>query len=220
MKRSIYLVLTALTLAGLSACNSYNYYTAGLNRTNMSGYHSFAWMPANSDMKGVINNDESDAKIKDAATNALQAKGLTLQTHQPDLIIVYTATVGRGSRTNYYSAYPGFYGGWGWGAGWGWGSRWGWGGWARPGYYWGGDPFLYYGGITYAEQEHYKEGTLIIDLIDTRTKKVVWRGFGVGEVHHNPQKNIDDIPKVVSGIIDQLNVTPHTTVYRTRTMSS
>lgn len=221
MKRSIYLALVVLTLAGLSACNSYNYYTAGLNRTDMSSYHSFAWMPMNNEgRKGMKNNDEADAKIKDAATNALEAKGLTLQTHHPDLIVVYTATVGRGTRTNYYSAYPGFYGGWGWGAGWGWGSRWGWGGWARPGYYWGGDPFMYYGGLTYADQEHYKEGTLIIDLIDTRTRKVVWRGFGVGEVHHNPQKNIDDIPKVVSGIIDQLNVAPHTTMYRTRTMSS
>jgi len=221
MKKLIYLSLMIFTLAGLSACNSYNYYTAGLNRTNMSGYHSFAWMPANHDPnRKVKNNDEADAKIKDAATNALQAKGLTLQTHRPDLIVVYTATVGRGTRTDYYSAYPGFYGGWGWGAGWGWGSRWGWGGWARPGYYAWGDPFLYYGGLTYAEQETYKEGTLIIDLIDTRTKKVVWRGYGVGEVHHNPQKNIDDIPKVVSGIIDQLNMTPHTTTYRTRTMSS
>jgi len=220
MKRSIYLALIVLTLVGLSACDSYNYYTAGLNRTNMSGYHTFAWMPTGPARKGMKNNDEADAKIKDAATNALQAKGLSLQTHHPDLVVVYTATVGRGTRTDYYSAYPGFYGGWGWGAGWGWGSRWGWGGWARPGFYAWGDPFLYSGGVTWAEQEHYKEGTLIIDLIDTRTKKVVWRGFGVGEVHHNPQKNIDDIPKVVSGIIDQLNVTPHATMTRTRTMSS
>ena len=58
------------------------------------------------------------------------------------------------------------------------------------------------------EQEHYKEGTLIIDLIDTRTRKIVWRGFGVGEVHNNPQKTIDDLPKVVNGVLDQLQLTP------------
>src|ERR1700743_813066 len=213
MKRSIYLALIVLTVAGLSACNSYNYYTAGLNRTNMSGYHSFAWMPMPKARGNAKNNDEADAKIKDAATASLQAKGLTPQTHRPDLVVVYTTTVGRGTRTDYYTSYPGFYGGWGWGAGWGWGSRWGWGGWARPGFYACGDPFLYSGGITYAEQEHYKEGTLIIDLIDTRTKRVVWRGYGVGEVHHNPQKNIDDIPKVVSGIIAQLSTPPRTPSY-------
>src|ERR1700754_1029751 len=116
MKRSIYLALIVLTVAGLSACNSYNYYTAGLNRTNMSGYHSFAWMPMPKAKGNMKNNEEADAKIKDAATASLQAKGLTLQTHRPDLIVVYTTTVGRGTRTNYYSAYPGFYGGWGLGS--------------------------------------------------------------------------------------------------------
>jgi len=214
MKRSIYFGLAFFIIAGLSACTSYNYYTAGLNKTNMSGYRSFAWMPM-PDTKGRKTNQEADAKIKDATTAVLKNKGLNLQTNHPDLIVVYTNTVGRGTRTNYYSSYPGFYGGWGWGSGWGWGARWGWGGWARPYYYAYGDPFLYSGGITYAQQESYKEGTLIIDLIDTRTKKVVWRGFGVGEVHHNPQKNIDDIPKVVNGILDQLKLSTPTSVVRT-----
>jgi len=42
-------------------------------------------------------------------------------------------------------------------------------------------------------------------------------------VHHDPQKNIDDLPKVVSGIINQLSLQPPVgapTVIRTRTMSS
>jgi hypothetical protein len=216
MKRLIYAALVLFMVSVLPSCDTYNYYTAGLNRTNMSGYRTFAWMPMQKNPQDKRhNNEEADAKIKDAATAALQGKGLTLQTHQPDLIVVYTATVGRGTRTNYYSAYPGFYGGWGWGAGFGYGSRWGWGGWYRPGFYAFGDPFMYYGGLTYAEQENYKEGTLIIDLIDRRTKKVVWRGFGVGEVHHNPQKNMDDLPKVVTGIIDQLKTTPPAGAYRT-----
>jgi len=117
-------------------------------------------------------------------------------------VVTYTNIVGQGSRTNYYSPYPyygGFYGGFGFGYGWGWGYR--------PYYAFGG-PFAYYGGLTYAEKEHYKEGTLIIDLIDTRTRRIVWRGFGVGEVHHNPQKDVDELPKVVDGIFDQLNVAP------------
>jgi hypothetical protein len=115
-------------------------------------------------------------------------------------VVNYTTIVGRGVRTNYYSPYP-YYGGFypGWGFGWGWGYN--------PYFYYGA-PFNYYGGLTYAEQEHYKEGTLIIDLIDTRTRKIVWRGFGVGEVHNNPQKNIDDLPKEVNGLLDQLQLIP------------
>jgi len=130
MKRSIYLGLIVLFVCGLSACDSYNYYQAALNKTNMSGYHTFAWMP------GPKNNasQQADAAIKTSTTTALQSKGLALQQQKPDLLVSYTVTVGRGTRTNYYYGYPGWYGGpyWGWGGGFGWGWGWGW-----------GDPFMY-----------------------------------------------------------------------------
>ena len=213
MKRSIYLALTALMILGLSACSSYDYYTAAINKTNLSRYHTFAWMPPPNTGDKKMANSEADAKIKDAATAALVAKGLRLSQHNPDLVVSYTTIVGRGARTNYYS--PNYYGGWGgyggyggwggWGLGFGFG--WGWGGYYRPYYYAYGAPFAY-GGPTYAEKEHFKEGTLIIDLIDPNSRKIVWRGFGVGEVHKNPQKNVDDLPKVVNGLLDQLQLTP------------
>lgn len=199
MKRSIYIAFSALVLSGLSACTSYDYYTAAINKTDLSNYHTFAWMPAQNNGSNAINNDMADAKIKDATTAALVSKGLRLSQRNPDLVVTYTLKVGRGSRTNYYTPYydyGGFYPGWGWG--WGWGYR--------PYYYAYGAPFAYYGGLTYAEKEHYKEGTLIIDLVDTRTRRIVWRGFGVGEVHHNPQKTIDDLPKEVNGVLSQLQL--------------
>jgi hypothetical protein len=192
-------------MSAFSACTSYDYYVAGLNRTNLSRYHSFAWMPMarNNDK---VNNPAADAKIKDAATASLAAKGLSLQRRNPDLLVSYSTMVGRGTRTYYY---PNYYGGFypGWGLGFGWGGWGGWGGWYRPYYYAYGAPFAYYGGANVG-QEHYKEGTLIIDLIDRRSKQVVWRGYGVGEVHRNPEKNLDDLPKVVSGVLDQLSLAP------------
>ncbi|MDB5110057.1 MAG: hypothetical protein JWR67_1171 [Mucilaginibacter sp.] len=217
MKKLIYLGLFLVVLSGLSACTSYNYYVAGLNKTNMSGYHTFAWMPVgNTNAKG--SSMIADAKIKDAATMALSDKGLRLQQHNPDLLVSYSTMVGTGTRTNYYPNY-GYYGGFypGFGFGLGWGGGWGgWGGWGfyRPWYYAYGAPFAY-GGVI-ADTEHYKEGTIIIDLIDTRTKQVVWRGFGVGEVHHNPQKNVDDLPKVVDGVLDQLHINPSPGNFRRR----
>lgn len=197
MKRSIYIGLSFLVLSALSACTSYDYYTAAINKTNLSSYHTFAWMPAANNDRHGINNDVADAKIKDATTMALASKGLRLSQRDPDLIVTYTLKVGRGARTNYYTPYyGGFYPGWGWG----WGYR--------PYYYAFGAPFAYYGGLTYAEKEHYKEGTLIIDLVDTHTRRIVWRGFGVGEVHRNLQKSIDDLPKEVNGVLSQLQLEP------------
>jgi Domain of unknown function (DUF4136) len=206
MKTSIKLALGLLITSAFTACSSYNYYTAGLNTTKMSRYHSFAWMPsAGKDAKGSGGSSVVDLKIKDAAVASLSGKGLRLQTNNPDLLVTYTAKVGQGAKDVYYSPYygGGFYPGWG---GFGFGFGWGWG--YRPYYYGYGLPYAYYGGATVVDKEHYKEGTIIIDLIDTRTKKIVWRGFGVGEVHRNPQKNIEDLPKVVDGIISQLQLTP------------
>lgn len=204
MKRSIYLAVMVLILSGLSACTTYNYYTAAINKTNLSNYRTFAWMPQTNNGGKRMTNDLADARIREAATTALVAKGLRLDQRNPDLVVNYTRIVGRGVRTNYYSPYPyygGFYPGWGLGWGWGWGWRF------NPYFYYGA-PFGYYGGLTYAEKEHYKEGTLIIDLVDTHTRKIVWRGFGVGEVHHDPQKDVDDLPKVVNGVLDQLQLAP------------
>jgi hypothetical protein len=203
MKKLIYGAAVLLALSGLTSCeSSYNYYVAGLNKTNMSGYRSFAWMPmSNSNQQG--GSQMADVTIKDAATQALTAKGLTLRQRNPDLLVSYSTKVGTGTRTYYYPNYgydpfwgPGFGFGFGWGGAWG---RWGY---YRPYYYYGA-PFVYGGGV---DTEHYKEGTIIIDLIDVRTKRVVWRGFGVGELHHNPQKDIEALPKAVQGILSQLNL--------------
>jgi hypothetical protein len=201
MKKIIYVAFAVLLISGLSACTSYNYYQAAINKTNMSGYHTFAWMPPSKSGGNKMMGDMADGKIKDAATSALVAKGLQLSQRHPDLVVNYSRIVGTGTYTNYYSPYYGGYPGWGGGFGWGWG--WGY----RPYYAFGG-PFSYYGGLTYAEKGHYKEGTIIIDLIDTHTRRIVWRGFGVGEVHHNPQNDIDDLPKVVNGVLDQLQLMP------------
>jgi len=196
MKKLIHVACTVLLLSGLSACTSYNYYQAGINKTNMSGYHTFAWMPPSKSGNKAM-GDLADMKVKEATTNALVAKGLQINQQHPDLIVNYTRIVGTGSYTTYYTPYSPYFG---WGYGWGWG-------WYHPWYAWGA-PFGYYGDVTYADKGHYKEGTLIIDLVDPRTRKIVWRGFGVGEVHHNPEKDVEDLPKVVDGILDQLQTLP------------
>ncbi|RYE17231.1 MAG: hypothetical protein EOP51_24285, partial [Sphingobacteriales bacterium] len=80
MKKVIYAGLLLFILTGLSACSNYKYYTAAKNNTNLGAYRTFGWVetpvPTN-DPKKIYANDIADANIKDAATNALKAKGLT-----------------------------------------------------------------------------------------------------------------------------------------------
>jgi hypothetical protein len=61
--------------------------------------------------------------------------------------------------------------------------------WGYGGYYWGGP-----GGVTV---DQYTQGTLLIDLIDPKTKQVVWRGTASAIVNHpdNP-----DTGKIASAV--------------------
>lgn len=226
MKRLIHISLVLFSVALISACDTYSYYKAGTTKLNTTKYRTFAWVPDGSqsqpkpDKNGksyagnaYYNNPTATQSIRTATLVTLQSKGLKIDGENPDLLVHYTSAVGKGTRLDYYASYPyywggafyrpyfggygGFRGGWAYG---GWGPY-GYGGFG--GYGWGG-----YGGFGggYAIPQNYKEGTIIIDLIDRKTNRVVWRGFGVGELHRNPQKTIDELPKVVDGIFKQLPV--------------
>jgi hypothetical protein len=206
MRKYINLLLAVIFVSSLSACSSYNYYTAAANKTNLSKYRTFALAPApqNRNKQWRPLTEIGNGKLQEAAKQALASKGLTITDQNPDLIVNYATVTGRGTKIEYYSPYyGGFYPYWG---GWG-GYRYGW---YRP-YFYGGFGWPYYGGgwggYGYSQKVHYKEGTIIIDLIDSRTKTLVWRGYGVGELH-NPKQTLKDIPKVVEGIIKQLELTP------------
>ncbi|MFS2187900.1 DUF4136 domain-containing protein [Mucilaginibacter sp. Mucisp84] len=207
MKKTINTGLVLLLVATLSACSSYNYYTAARNKTDLSAYRTFAWLPPatmTNKAGAVVKKEVADEKVKDAAISALENKGLKFQENNPDLLVSYTTVTGRGMKTEFYPYYYGGYPGFGLGFGWGWGGGWGY----RPFYGYGGwgwgYPYGYGYGGGYARVP-YKEGTLIIDIMDTKSRKLVWRGFGVGELH-NPQKTVKELPKVVNGIIEQLQL--------------
>ena len=76
-------------------------------------------------------------------------------------------------RTEYSTFYNGFGPGWGWGGGWGgWGGGWGWG-----------------GGPAWTTVEQIPVGTLVVDVYDTRTKKLVFRGVAASDVSRHADKN-------------------------------
>lgn len=210
-----YIGLVLICLSVLSACSSYRYYKAGDSYLSTQKYKTFGWAPVLPVRKpdsivstqkalgarlNYLNNNryfrnaEATRIIREATVTNLQSKGLTLQESNPDLLVRYSTLVDRGTRNGYrYPYYGGFYGGWGWGYRF---NPWfGYGGWGWPGY-----------GMGYPVKEHFKEGILSIELIDSRTRETVWIGYGAGELSRNPQKAIAQLPKVVGGIFEQLPV--------------
>jgi hypothetical protein len=45
--------------------------------------------------------------------------------------------------------------------------------------------------------ETYTEGTMVVDLFDTQTKKIVWRGTAEKEISSKPQKVTNEIEKAI-----------------------
>jgi len=130
---------------------------------NFNKYRTYTWM--DSDVQAGKNpayyNEIATQNVEKAVNDVLGSKGLQENKSNPDLLIGYHFFVEKETRTvanpNPYPLYGPFYG---WG-------RWGYGGWG-PGW-WG------YGGQSY-RQEQYNAGTLIVDMVDSKTHKLVWRG--------------------------------------------
>ncbi len=65
-----------------------------------------------------------------------------------------------------------------------------------PGWRWGGF------GTATTWVEHYEVGTLIIDMFDSRDKKLIWRGSASDTLPDKPDKAIKDLQKSVDKMFD------------------
>jgi hypothetical protein len=198
MKNLVNRGFLSLIVLMVSGCSSYQYYSVQSNNTVFTKYRTFAWLPPTDTSKNGTYANIVDGKLKYEITAKIESRGLVLKAVRPDLLVRYSIVINNKTRTynnpayvyRYRGNYPGAIS-----------YRSG-----RHFYYAYRAPFPVYLG-TEIEQIPYKEGTLIIDLIDRRIQHVIWRGYGIGEID-NPQKAINDIPMVVDGIINKLPLKP------------
>lgn len=200
MKKLIKTGLLLFIISVIYGCSSYQYYAIQSNNTTFSKYRTFAWLPQMDTSKTEKITDIADERIKEVATAELESCGLALKATKPDLLVRYSVVINNMIKTynNPEYVYPagGFYSeelrrrnG-------------------RNYYYVYAAPFpVYVGGEIV--QVPYREGTLVIDLIDRRARRVIWRGYGVGEIN-DPQTAMRDIPEVVQGILGKLPIKPVT----------
>lgn len=195
MKRILFICLLLWSIY-LLGCSGYQYYAIQSNKVSFNKYRTFAWLPAPDTANHI--SDLVDEKIKDEVSGGLEKRGLLLQTTRPDLLVRYAVQVRNRVRLYNYPTYiygPGItYQGVS-------RNRYG-----RYFYYSYNRPFPVFVANDMIEVP-YREGTLIIDLIERRNHQVIWRGYGTGDID-NPQKAIGDIPEVVDGILQKLPITP------------
>jgi Domain of unknown function (DUF4136) len=111
-------------------------------------------------------------RIKSAVNAALTAKGWTQVDSGGDVSIIAIETTQNQQTLNTF--YDGFGGGWGWRG-------------------FGGGGF----GEATTTTDTYKVGTLVIDLFDTKTKSLLWRGNSSDTLSNNANKNIKNLDKGV-----------------------
>lgn len=122
-----------------------------------SDYRTYAWIPSQQ-----TNHPFYRQYVGEYVNYALQKKKhmrRVLMSQNPDLWVTYHFTTRETTDLDTY--------GYGFGGGWG-----GWGGWG-----WGGMG-MGMGGMSYSQTRQVPrvEGYLTLDLIDARTRKIIWRG--------------------------------------------
>lgn len=119
-----------------------------------------------------INDLDKDRVLNEIAKN-LQSKGLSAS-QTPDLIINLKAS--HKEITDITNNNP--IGMWGWGGpyGWGWGMNRTW-------------------------TNHYTRGSLVVDIVDAKTNKLVWQGIGSGINVDSPKSKQKQIPAIVAEIM-------------------
>jgi hypothetical protein len=122
-------------------------------------------------------------RIKSAVNAALAAKGWSQVDSGGDISIVAMEITSNQQTLN--TLYDGFGGGWGW-------RRFGGGG---------------FGEAT-TTTETYKVGTVVVDLFDSKTKQLVWRGSSSDTLSNNSDKNIKNLDKGVQKLFQHFPPQP------------
>jgi hypothetical protein len=127
-----------------------------------------------------------DQRVQRAVQGQLAAKGLTpAAREQADLYVGY-GMVDRTHRDVYT-----YRDGWGWGGGWGWRN-----------YRWG----VAWPMASYRQVDTYTDGTVVVNLIDAKTKQVVWEGEVADVVPlpvANPQRATKQVDMAVAKLFSK-----------------
>lgn len=159
---------------------------------DFSKYRTYDWMDSDvtAGQNPLYYNQIATQNVEDIINKALTGRGLKRVSRRPDLLIGYHFFVEEKTRTVNVNPGPvGLYGPY-----YGWG-RWGYRGWG-PGW-WG-----YNFNNNQYIQEPYQAGTLVVDMVDARSKRLVWRG-SIQNAVGNPANISEQLASQVQSIVEK-----------------
>jgi hypothetical protein len=181
-------ILLAATLGGCASMEINSDYDPV---ASFSGLRTYAWMPGPQKKTGDlrIDNPLLDARVRQAVDRQLEANGYVKQPpERSDFLIGYQAAVEKKLdvyTVDHYYGYPP-----------GWGSTRGYGAWG--------------GTIPETHVYEYDEGSLILDIVNPQTRKLIWRGSAQAEVNRSasPEKRQERIEEAVRRMLERFPPQP------------
>jgi hypothetical protein len=187
-------LLIALAWACLAGCSSVTVNTDFALDQDFSQFHRYAWHPdgvKKSASLDALGGDIFDNRVRRAVEDILASKGMS-RGEPADFYINYSVVTEDRMSVQTYDTYAGYGPGWGY-------PRWGYG------------PYYYpYGGGTQTSVYYYKQGTLIIDVVDAKTNKLAWRSTAEGPVdlEGTPEQREQGLRKAIGKMFERFPPEP------------
>ena len=184
MKRLTLIVAFVTVSLAVGSCSSTRYIVDQDTRHDFSSYSTYAWFqlasPPDKAKPPTEANTILTRRIRWAIDGQLAGKGLeSAPVGDADFLVTYSMVL-QSRMVMYHTGWSMPMGGWGRG-GWGWG--WG-GGWS--------------GGRSSVET--YTEGTIVVDVLDTKTRTLVWRGIAEN-AFRKPNPNDEKVAKTIARVM-------------------
>ncbi len=194
MKSLTLLSLALITLITVSCGSPVS--TVKADDVNLNSYSSFAYLP-NTDIKLPNNNvstDDVNTLVVETINANMKNAGYTLDRDQPDLLVLVSTKTNRETETTtdpVYATYP-------------YRSPYGVSTYYSPYYY---NNYTSYNNIVGYDTDTYtyKEGTVIVDIIDRETKKLVWKGRSEQTIYN--QTNTSAMKELINAIFSEYPLT-------------
>jgi len=146
--------------------------------TDFSRYKTYGWGRNTSS-----GNPVADAHIVEWIEAQLAAAGWTkVEADKADIVIAEHATVKNDVNVDTFYT--------GWGAGWGWTGF-------GPG-----------AGASTTISQHLRSGTLVVDMFDAATKKLIWRGTAEGALSTKSEENYPKVQKIITRLFKKFPPAP------------
>lgn len=181
MQRLIGIITLTLSALVLAACSSGPTIKADYDPTvDFSQYRTFNFY----NPLGIENPNYSSIlgqMFRESLTRKMEMKGYTLA-DDPDLLLNVSAILEDKTKVTTYNDpyYGGYYG-------------------YRRGYY---DPWAGYGYGSSTHVSQYTEGTVNVDMVDARAKRMVWEGIAVGRV--NEDRSNEEVRQAIEAGVQEM----------------